>query len=599
MLRSAPAALVTLALLGGLGCTGNPTPPPGPCRRHEEIDDAPAPPLFTPRWAFEPWISKDISSTEDTRDFVAGFAERDIPVGVVVLDSPWETQYNTFVPSPMRYPEFGALVSELRSEDIRVVLWITQMVNRISLDLEPGGDFYTGPSPNYEEGLACGLFVNDGAEYGWWKGVGGALDFFDPDARGWWHRQQDPLFELGVSGFKLDFGESYITSPTIDTYEGERSLQEYSERYYEDFYAYGAAKVGTTEFVTMVRPWDESYSFEGRFHARPEHAPVAWVGDNRRDFVGLADALDHMFRSAAAGYGAVGSDIGGYLDVDDKDFTTAIPFSTLVFQRWTAVGALSPFMQLHGRANITPWTVPDAPEETAAIYRYWASLHHELVPFFFSLAEEARSSGAPPILRPLGDEASWAGDYRYTLGDALLVAPVLDESGFRKVKLPEGRWHDWWSPDEAPFDGGSTVGYDAGDPQKVPLFVKDGAILPLFDAGPATGLGSEASRGLTTVLAYPGTEPTSFALHEDDGKVTNLGAAQGEVTLSRVRATTYLRVRVEPRPMTVSVNGEVLAELTDRAALDQAATGWFYRASERAVFAKLRAGDATTLSWAY
>src|SRR5690606_22211895 len=121
---------------------------------------------------------------------------------------------------------------------------------------------------------------------------------------------------------------------------------------------YGAARVGLEEYVTMVRPYDKSYEFEGRFFARPEHAPVAWVGDNRRDWVGLEDALDHMFRSAEAGYVVVGSDIGGYLDRDDENILgPEIPFSTVNFQRWTAVGALTPFMQLHGRANITPWTV--------------------------------------------------------------------------------------------------------------------------------------------------------------------------------------------------------------------------------------------------
>jgi hypothetical protein len=51
----------------------------------------PAPPRHTPRWAFEPWISKDISSTDDTYAFVSGFQDRGIPVGAVVLDSPWET----------------------------------------------------------------------------------------------------------------------------------------------------------------------------------------------------------------------------------------------------------------------------------------------------------------------------------------------------------------------------------------------------------------------------------------------------------------------------------------------------------------------------
>jgi hypothetical protein len=36
-------------------------------------------PRYTPRWAFEPWISKDISNGPDTFAFVDGFRSRDIP----------------------------------------------------------------------------------------------------------------------------------------------------------------------------------------------------------------------------------------------------------------------------------------------------------------------------------------------------------------------------------------------------------------------------------------------------------------------------------------------------------------------------------------
>jgi alpha-glucosidase (family GH31 glycosyl hydrolase) len=91
----------------------------------------------------------------------------------------------------------------------------------------------------------------------------------------------------------------------------------------------------------MVRPWDESYQFEGRFFARPEHAPVAWVGDNRRDWIGLARRARSHLPLGAAGYVVLGSDLGGYLDRDDRMRWTdlsAIPFDPVNFAtRWTAV----------------------------------------------------------------------------------------------------------------------------------------------------------------------------------------------------------------------------------------------------------------------
>jgi alpha-glucosidase (family GH31 glycosyl hydrolase) len=570
-----------------------PSMPSETCKFAEAIDATAAPPIHTPRWAFEPWISKDISDRDDTYAFVAGFLERDIPLGVVVLDSPWETNYNTFVPNPSRYPAFDEMVADLRADDIRLVLWITQMVNVQSFDFELGGDSYSGEADNYAEGLDCGFYTDDAATWGWWKGVGSAIDFFNPEAAGWWHRQQDALFDMGVAGFKLDFGESYIRADTVQTAAGPVPHQDYSEAYYRDFFAYGAAKVGLDEFVTMVRPYDESYDFEGRFFARPEHAPVGWVGDNRRDFVGLEDALDHIFRSADAGYVVIGSDLGGYLNVDDVSITTKVPFDPVVFQRWTALSALTPFMQLHGRGNLAPWTVPSGDvDETVAIYRYWAKLHHQLVPFFYSLAEEAYAEG-DTIIRPLGDPASWPGDYRYLLGDALLVAPILDASGVRDVALPAGEWHDWWNPDSDAIAGGTTLtAHDVGDALRIPLFVKRGAIIPLADADAVTGLGTSSSAGALTVLAYPDAQST-FTLHEEDGETTSISAVATSlaltVSLSRRTQTTWLSVRSDSMPTAVSA-GAALGEQATRAALDAAADGWFYDAATRSTWVKLPAG---------
>lgn len=571
--------------------------PPGPCELSEP--EVATPPLHTPRWAFLPWISKDISDTADTYDFVEGFRSRDIPVGTVVLDSPWESSYNSFQPSPTRYPAFGKLVSDLHSRGVRVVLWITPLTNSSSFDLEPGGDKYAGPSPNYQPAKDCGYFVNDGESVVWWKGQGSAIDFFNPSARAYWHRQQDDVLGLGIDGWKLDFGESYIAEdPTLPlaTAAGPKPLQEYSEAYYRDFLSYGVAKRGP-EFVTMVRAYDASYQFAGRFFAKKEHAPVAWMGDNRRDWVGLADALDHMFVSARAGYTVLGSDIGGYLDVDDLNPTGPnIPFDPDVFLRWTAMSALTPFMQLHGRANLTPWTVPTRVSETVASYRYFSKLHEQLVPFFYSLSRRAQPSGAA-ILFPQGEPATWPGDYRYQIGEALLVAPILDGRGVRDVALPAGaRWADFFNLATV-YPGGTTVrDYDAKDTRRLPLFLREGAIVPLEVRDDSTGLGDTDSANALSLLMFPGPDARMFLLYDDDDQPTGITAQQVgrgvDIRVSRAPRKLFLLVRLDGRPTNVIAGGSALPEVPSRDDLGGRGAAYTYEMSRNLLIVKLPSATA-------
>lgn len=538
-----------------------------------EIEEIPTPDrLHTPRWAFMPWISKDISDAADTYAFVEGFQQRDIPVGVVVLDSPWEDNYNTFIPNPDRYPDFGQMVTDMRDRGVRTILWITQFTNSGSFDAERGGDVYVGPASNFEQAMRCGFFVNEGEQYFWWKGRGGSIDFFDPVAVQWWHEQQDALLDLGIAGWKLDFGDSYVTTDTVVTDAGPVPHQEYSEAYYRDFYEYGIHRLGHEEFVTMVRGWDESYEFEGRFFARPEHAPIVWAGDNRRDWFGLGDALDHMFRSAEAGYVVVGSDLGGYLDVDDESLGTRIPFDRTNFLRWLAASAMSPYMQLHGRGNLTPWSLPDDPDpdESVALYRYWAHVHTELIPFWYSLAVESYAGRAEGILRPVGGASEWAGDYRYMLGDAILVAPILDETGTRQVELPAGWWYDWWTEERLAGETTQTEGF-ANDLQKIPLYVREGAILPIDPIGDETGFANPLFEQSLVVLAWPSDDETTFALHPEGGDVIELAVQRdGEgarFSASSTATRSIVRLRHDGPVGSVTVNGTPLAAVATDAEL--------------------------------
>lgn len=559
-------------------------------------DDAVAPPIHTPRWAFRPWISKDISTGEDTRAFLQGFVDRDIPVGVVVLDSPWETQYNTFVANPDRYPDFAGMVSDFRDQDVRVVLWTTQMINYSSYDLESSGDVYLEPSPDYDPAVQCGYFINDGESFNWWKGAGGAIDFFDPDARAFWHRLQDPLFDMGVAGFKLDFGENYIDADIVSE-EGPKTLQEYSEAYYEDFYAYGNARAEPDEFVTMVRPYDKSYQFEGRFFARPEHAPVAWVGDNRRDYIGMKDALDHIFRSALEGYVVVGSDLGGYLDRDDVDLMDLVPLERNTFMRWTAMSAMTPFMQIHSRGNLEPWTFPEDPETVTDTYRYWSKLHNELVPFFDSVAIAQYGGADIRMIEPVAAEADWETDWRYWLGGALLVAPITDDTGTLDLEIPDdGEYYDLFDPDAVAVPAGTVLtALDVSDATRIPVFAREGAIIPMEVGDDVTGFGNENSEECLTVLVYPAAESSSFDVYANDDSIEVTITAEttemsADVEVSEHTRPVILRVRHPADAATVELAGVDLVAHATRGDFDVNDSGWFQEGGF--VWVKLSADQA-------
>lgn len=589
-------SVLSIAILTACGSDSKSAPPPSssnePCPEIPEEAPLPSPGLHTPRWAFEPWISKDISNRDDTYAFVDGFRDRGIPVGVVVLDSPWETYYNTFIPNPARYPDFAGMSRDLHDRGIRLVLWVTGATNDVSFDVEKGGDAYNGVAPNVDEGMRCNLFIDDGDLYTWWKGRGHYVDFFNPRARTWWHKQQDEVL-AHIDGWKLDFAESYIRQPSVRTHDGVVPFQTYSEKYYEDFLTYGRSKRGR-DFLTMVRAWDKSYDFEGRFFAKREHAPVAWMGDNRRDWIGLADVLDHSFISARAGYAVVGGDVGGYLNLDDKDLKVQVPFDSVTFARWTAIGALSPFFQLHGRANLTPWTVEDHADETVAVYKYWSLFHHAIVPFLYSGSEEAWAKGTS-LIDPIGEQAAWAGDYRYILGGAFLVAPLLDGTGKRAVPLPAGsRWYDWWTGTAS--DGGTTTNADySADRLKVPLFAKEGAIVPMNvdDPDNLLGVGGASAKGALTVLVWPAAGGSSFVLREEDDSTTKIDASDGaqvQISAAAVIKPLVFRVRFDAAPTAVTIDGTAATMSADEAALAASnAAGYAYDATKKSLIVRIPA----------
>ncbi len=70
-------------------------------------------PQLLPEWAYGHWKSRDVYEHErDVLEDFDGYREHDLPLDAIVLDSPWETQYNTWEFNPWQFPDPEGLIAQ-------------------------------------------------------------------------------------------------------------------------------------------------------------------------------------------------------------------------------------------------------------------------------------------------------------------------------------------------------------------------------------------------------------------------------------------------------------------------------------------------------
>eukprot|EP00117_Sycon_ciliatum_P022321 scpid86543/ scgid19292/ len=90
------------------------------------------------------WLSNDRASQAAMTEYAAEYRNRSIRVGAVNMDSRWETGFNNFKFNS-KYPNVTGMVEHFHGEDVRVIFWITSMV-----DVD---------SDNYQDGDKHGYFI--------------------------------------------------------------------------------------------------------------------------------------------------------------------------------------------------------------------------------------------------------------------------------------------------------------------------------------------------------------------------------------------------------------------------------------------------------
>jgi len=333
----------------------------------------------------------------------------------------------------------------------------------------------------------------------------------------------------------------------------------------------------------LDRPWSHPEGF-----APLDAAPVTWVGDNKHTWKyedrGIEGAISDILGSARLGYCVIGSDVAGYhgrSNPDDVGPATAalladwkskaaVPspaeteFGTAagrneiapnIYIRWAQFSAFCGLFLNGGHGERRMWkrTSPEL-----EIVRKFSWLHTELVPYMYSHVV-ACHNGGPPLMRPLP-----TGTFDYLFGDDFLVAPIHEDKLTRTVPLPPGGWR-YLFDDREVLQGPQQLTRDFPI-DEFPVYVRDGAVLPLKVSRPYTGFGDHDSAEFTTWLIYPKgkskftlwhpdthPKPESTTVSVDSGttlKIEFLGRKQPHI----------LRISAKEKPAGITLDGQSLAE---------------------------------------
>lgn len=429
-----------------------------------------------------------LSDEADVRREVAAFEAHGFPLDFIGLEPGWQSKSYpcTFVWDSTRFPRPAAFVREMLDRGIRLNLWLNPY-------LSPASPLYPQLRP-----LSGSHTV--------WNGL--VPDLTLPAARGLYRS----LFEkehlrLGISGYKIDEVDGYDQWlwPDVATFPSGTSAEQMRQ-----VYGLLMQRMTTAMFRAANR---RTYGLVRASNAGASSFPYVLYNDyyNHRDFITA------LCNSA-------------FIGVLWTPEVRASKSAEEWLRRMQSV-CFSPMAMLNAWADGTkPWSYP----EVEAQVREVALWRMRLFPYLYTAFAQYCFEGIPPI-RPMSLVEGYAAPapgagkldatdnpYRmalrhdisdqYMLGDDLLVAPLFSGERSRKVILPPGKWYDFYSGRYA--GGGGSIDWRP-DGERIPLFVRDGAVIPLI---PAVTHTPRRGQQFTLELRHYGTAPGSCRVYDDDGE---------------------------------------------------------------------------------
>jgi alpha-glucosidase (family GH31 glycosyl hydrolase) len=450
----------------------------GPAEVLEEYARLTGFPHMPPRWALGYMQShRTLASRDEVLGITRTFREKKLPCDAVIYlgtgfcPSGWNTGHGSFTFNEEIFPDPPAMLRAMHEEHFRVVLHVV-----------PPGDFHGDVSDT------------------------GAAAEQPGDATAYW-AQHAALEKIGIDGWWPDEGDKFSVAARFDR----------NRMYFE----------GSRRTAPERRP----FALHRNGYAGLQRFGWLWSGDTSSTWATLRAQIMVGIGAGLSGITYWGTDIGGFVPTPE--------LTPELYLRWFQWAAFCPLFRGHGRAwhLRLPWgwnTGDAGPKEVEGdwvaawppaadlrradveeICRKYLNLRYQLLSYIYSSVAQGRATGLPLIRALLigwpGEAQAAAADDVYLFGDQILVAPVYDkEAATRRVYLPPGQWHDWWTGKAVA--GGQTITC-AVDLETMPLYVRAGAIVPM---GPVKQYADEPSAEPVTLRVLPGADGR-FAWYDDDG----------------------------------------------------------------------------------
>ena len=395
---------------------------------------------------------------EEVLSVAREYHRRNIPIDIIVIDFFHWTVQGDWKFDGKYWPDPKAMVDELHSMGINVMVSVWPSVDR--------------RSENFNEMMERGLLMRTerGAAQTYdFQGDCVQIDPTNPETRAYvWDKCKRHYYDYGIDFFWLDNSEPDLTKYDFDNFRYYLGPALECSNIYPQYYS-------RAYFEPMSRTDKQPVNLlRSGWAGSQKYGNVLWSGDVPSSWEALRDQVAAGLSIGMAGIPWWNTDIGGFMEgnVNDPDFRQLLV-------RWYEWAVFTPVMRLHGDRE--PFTIPPLDnrergggylhtgqptemwalgDEIFTIMKAGYDLRKSLKPYLKRIYQEAHENGSP-LMRPMfyefpEDAACWDLADQYMFGPDYLVAPILKPDTLeRAVYLPAGQWEEIHTGEI--FPGGRTV----------------------------------------------------------------------------------------------------------------------------------------------